>query len=129
MVAGLSLLSALGFIQNDDAQGLQAFLENDHVEIDESDEDGWSALFHAILHDKPALVQVLIELGANVNKLDSSNGSPLLQATKGGNLQICKALLAAGGDVNCKDNDSWTPLLVACYVGFTDVLKLLVDSP
>eukprot|EP00092_Neocalanus_flemingeri_P007739 GFUD01008355.1.p1 GENE.GFUD01008355.1~~GFUD01008355.1.p1 ORF type:complete len:1621 (+),score=387.09 GFUD01008355.1:109-4971(+) len=128
MVAGLSLMSALGFIQNNDAQGLQAFLQNDHVEIDESDEDGWSAIFYAIAQDKPALVQVLIELGANVNKPDSSNGTPLLQAAKGGNVQICKDLLAAGALADCKDNDSWTPLLVVCYVGYRDILNVLVGA-
>ena len=35
MVAGLSLMTSLSFVESGDVQGLKAFLANDNVEVDE----------------------------------------------------------------------------------------------
>ena len=70
--------------------------------------------FHlAIASQQPEVVNLLIELGANVNArggLYDRLETPLFEAIDKNNLEIIEALLKAGADVNAKNEKKKTPL-------------------
>lgn len=67
---------------------------------------GYTALHHACLENHPAIVELLIQSGANPNvKSDSLIGeSPLMICCKHGYLQCAQALLRGGADERARDN-------------------------
>ncbi|XP_023333553.1 kinase D-interacting substrate of 220 kDa [Eurytemora carolleeae] len=130
MDVGLSIYAFLNFISNNDPAGLQQFLQNNHVEVDDEDEDGWTGLIHAVVQGNIEVVKVFLESGADVNKPDSSSSSPILHAVK----QQDKIRLITAPPyfmlLNNKisDDEFWNPLLVASYLGNTDIVKILLDG-
>ena len=54
--------------------------------------------------------------------------SPLLLATKAGNLKIVKLLIRHGAEINVQDNYGSTPLMVATENGDLSIVKLLIDT-
>lgn len=63
------------------------------------------------------IVELLIEKGAKVNAKTKYNWTPLIYATRLGNLNIVKLLIEKGAEVNVKDNKNWTPLIHAARSG------------
>ncbi len=47
------------------------------IEVDASDKEGKTALYYAVYHDKLNLIEELLKAGADVNKKQGSNQSPL----------------------------------------------------
>ena len=56
------------------------------------------------------VVQSLIGRGADVNKSNNNDATPLHMASYDGHLEVVRALLAAGADVNRSNNRGDTPL-------------------
>jgi len=90
--------------------GLKAAVWYGHVEsalafiqkganINRTDPDyKWTPLFWAVYWKNPAIVQVLIEAGANLNLKDYKAFTPLVWARKNNDLTIMNQLLRAGAD-------------------------------
>lgn len=100
------------------------------ADIAASDAKGWTALMHATRKDRgyPAIVELLIEKGADVNAAHKHGGTALSSACYQGHEKAVELLLAAGADVNTKDEAGWTPLICACTNGHTPVVKLLLAA-
>lgn len=75
---------------------------------------GVTALFTALHHDETDLALHLLELGAEVNTVDTEGATPLMEAAFRGQKDMVAALLAHQADVRAKDADEWTPLMCAC---------------
>lgn len=73
-------------------------------------------------------VQLLLELGADVNKRDKRNVSPLEQAAFHGNTGVMQLLLDNGAEVNARNQYGSTPLHTATSGGETNAAKLLIDN-
>ena len=58
-------------------------------------------------------IEKLMSVGANVNVYDSFKRTPLIIASKYGNVNAVNLLLTAGADVNVKDKDGKTALIFA----------------
>ena len=83
--------------------------------------------------DDPRLLRLTLENGADVESLDSYNGTGLIRASERGYAEIVKELLNTDIDVDHVNNLEWTALLEAIILGdggsqHTGVVRLLVDS-
>ena len=99
---GLSIGPILEFLERDDLDSLVGFLQCDRVDINEVDEDGWSALFHSVSKNNVNFVDCLLENGADPNICDNSNRTPLHEAVGEDNKTIAALLIEAGADVEAK---------------------------
>ncbi|XP_013402487.1 ankyrin-1 [Lingula anatina] len=70
-------------------------------------------LHHAVLEQHPAVVEKLLELGADTDVHDAYKLTPLHLACMHGNREIVKLLVEAGADTKAADDDGDTPLDVA----------------
>lgn len=74
------LISAVLSFQNDDttiASGLVSLMHERGLDVDVVDGKGWTALHYAVLHRMPNIVHILLEFGANPNKLNPLGRSAL----------------------------------------------------
>lgn len=66
-------------------------------------------LMMAIQCDEPDIVQMMIDVGAEIN-IHFAGTTPLIRAIQGCHLAVIKVLLESGADVNLKDEKGQTPL-------------------
>jgi uncharacterized protein len=83
--------------------------------------------------DDPRLLELTLRNGANVNSLDSYNGTGLIRAAERGHGRVVERLLRTDIDVNHVNNLGWTALLEAIILGDggrsnTEVVRLLVGA-
>jgi ankyrin repeat protein len=97
------------------------------VNLNEQDNDGYTALVYAANNSSNEILKLLLEAGANKALVDPQyKATPLLTAVSNGNLEGCKLLLEAGASVNTCNKYYLSPLEVAASNGFVDIAKLLV---
>ena len=108
---------------------------------------GQTALMWASARRHPAMMQVLIDKGADVNarstvrnyqrhvtaegrpkSLDSGGLTPLLYAARENCLACVEVLLARGADINLPDPDGASPLLVAIMNANWDLARSLIAA-
>ena len=132
-----------------DAEGrtpLVAAAYGNHVEVarillaaggdpDEKDATVQSAYLVATseVGDDPALLDVLLNAGAEVDSRDSFNGTGLIRAAERGYPRIITRLLETDIDVNHVNRLGWTALHEAIVLGdggpaHVEVVRLLVDA-
>lgn len=73
------------------------------------------SLFHAAASGDVALIQSLIDAGADISALDEAGETALMHAAHAGQLEAVKALLAAGAAPDFKSEQGWTALAKAAY--------------
>lgn len=66
------------------------------VDVTLGDDDGFDALHVAALRGADDVVELLLEIGANPNRLTTSGTCPLQSAVYGGNAAVMKRLVDAG---------------------------------
>jgi ankyrin repeat protein len=78
---------------------------------DAQDDNGWTALHFAAQDHRPAVVEILLQRGANPNLVNSHGNGPLwvaLMRSKD-DLRIVKLLLAAGANPDQKNASGRSP--------------------
>ena len=75
--------------------------------------DFQTPLIQAALENKLAVVELLIEKGANVNANDNDFRTALMYAAKEGHVAVVEALLKAGPDLTLSDGDDLTAPMLA----------------
>ncbi|MBR4682153.1 MAG: ankyrin repeat domain-containing protein [Elusimicrobiaceae bacterium] len=63
--------------------------------------------------NQPAVLQVILDKGVNLEAQTNFGGTPLMQAASQGNLPLLQVLVEKGADVNAKDSQGNTPLMFA----------------
>lgn len=81
-----------------------------NVDVDETDESGWTALMYAAeLNSGNQSVDLLLEKHADVNRASLHGDTALMMAAYDGRLS--KSLLKAGADINTRNADGVTTLM------------------
>jgi len=74
-----------------------------------------------------AVVEVLLERGADVNGRNQHGDTPLIGASGLGSPEVVKLLLDRGADPNGTESHGVSPLMMASMRGSCEVAKLLLD--
>src|SRR4030095_9818505 len=85
-------------------------------------------LHWAVRADDAAIVQLLVQGGANVNAANRHGVTPLSLAALNRSSRIVALLLEAGADPQLKLPEDQTILMTAARAGSSEVLKLLLDA-
>jgi len=90
---------------------------------------GNATLLHiAATRTEPIFIEALINRGADVNKRDSENKTPLHWVADGDlNPRIALMLVAKGADINAQDNKGNTLLHLAAKKGAIDLVLSLIE--
>lgn len=89
--------------------------------------NGKSALMVASKQGELALVKRLVALGADVNELTKTGGTPFMFAVLGNHLEVARWLHDAGANVNAKGSNGWSAATIAGAKGQADMLRWLVE--
>jgi len=85
----------------------------ERASVDTQDEDGWSALCHAIEALNMDIIGLLLKSGADPNMLMEDGSTPLLMATSMGILEVAEALIRYDADINVTDRHGDSPLMLS----------------
>ncbi|CAL4905359.1 unnamed protein product [Urochloa decumbens] len=96
------------------------------VPVDPLDHRG-TPLHLAVLKDQDQTTKILLEHGADPNRVVHHLFSPLVMACSAKSLKCMKLLVQAGADVNFKSSSGPSALMYAVNNGFTDIVKFLLE--
>ena len=86
----------------------------------------WTLCPCPVMWEDPAVCQVLIDAGADIEAKDEYGRSPLLMASREGYLAVVKMLVKAGAGVCVTDNEGNTCLVLAAHQGHMETVRYLV---
>ena len=95
--------------------------------INEQDDQGKTALWHAIDRGEPVIVQWLLDHGAAPEDRDADRCASLHWAATKGHVAIAELLLEKGADIKAKGGDGFTPLHYAVEADHQAMTKLLLN--
>ena len=98
-------------------------------DLNESNENGSTALMLAAQQGHIETVKFLLSRGANVNHRNIQKATPLSQTAKNGHVEMVKLLLDNDAEYNTVNHVGQSPLFNAAYLGHLDVVKLLLTRP
>ncbi|KAK7369602.1 hypothetical protein VNO80_11644 [Phaseolus coccineus] len=95
----------------------------------EDEKDGSSALHLACLTSDTGMVELLLQLGADINASDSRGRTPLHCCIIKGQTAAAKALILRGANIYIADKEGNTPVKLASESGCfdTEIIKLLTS--
>ena len=73
-------------------------------------------------------VQFLLEMGVNIDDVDSNGTTALCQASHSGHSKVVQILLKGGADPNIQKEDGWTALMYASWNGHFEVVQILLNG-
>ncbi|MDG6881247.1 Ribulose-5-phosphate 4-epimerase and related epimerases and aldolases [Phocoenobacter uteri] len=106
-------------IYRNDVEKMKELLA-DNIDVNVTDEFGFTPLMIAVQADRVEVVKLLIEAGADINKQDEFGNSMLIlaiQRNRENVLDIVNTFLLAGIDVESKTESGLTALMEASFLG------------
>jgi ankyrin repeat protein len=98
------------------------------TDVNSAQADGMTALHWAALKDDVDLARILLFAGANVRATTRLGGyTPLLMASKNGNVGMIDALVKAGADPDGATTNGTTALMLAAASGKAEAVTVLLD--
>jgi len=115
-------------VREGNAHGVDLFLRAGFLP-DTRDKRGVPVLCIAARENNRAMVDLLIDAGANVNLRSEDRGNTaLMDAVAGGFTPIVEDLIEAGTDVNIQSKDGQTALIIAVGKGDVELCKKLLEA-
>jgi ankyrin repeat protein len=84
--------------------------------------DGWTPLHYAAASGNNDIVQMLLDKSAVLDALSPNGTTPIMMAARGGNILTVKLLLDAGADATLKNQQGMTAIDFARDAGNTDIV-------
>jgi ankyrin repeat protein len=97
--------------------------------LDATDDEGRTALLHAVDRDNVAIVKALIAAGASINVQAKNLDTPWLLAGASGRTEIIRAMIPKGPDFSIRNRYGGNALIPACERGHVETIKLLLTTP
>jgi TonB family protein len=119
-------------IKHTDRKSFQALVKN--ADVDETDDQGWTALMLAAYFGEPSFVKEMIKKNASVNARNKTGLTALFLATRclisdhNEDVEIARLLIERRADVNAKSSAGVSPLMNAAQRGRLKLVKLLVEK-
>ena len=123
-----SFESSLFGAMKDNDINLMSFLLNIHTSADAANDEGMTALMHAVYYNRVEALSLLLKANANPNIQMDDGSTPLLVATQNGHTDIVSLLLKANANINSQRDDSFSPLYIASLQGLTEIVSLLLKA-
>jgi ankyrin repeat protein/acetyl esterase/lipase len=98
-----------------------------HVDVNEAQADGMTALHWAVYHDASIEAKLLVEAGAQVESKNRYGVTPLALACQNGNGELVELLLTEGADPNTSLPSGETALMTASRTGRPEPVKSLLS--
>lgn len=89
---------------------------------------GATALWIAAEHGSRSVMQLLIAAGADIDRPDLGDITPILAATRAGRRKTVEDLLEAGADPSAADAQGVTPLMAAAFNGETRMVYTFIKA-
>lgn len=94
--------------------------------VSSRDSHGLTPLHVASVHGKAAIVEILLDMGAQINATDLNECTPLHYAASRGHQNALLLLLHSGASINKENIDKNTPLHLAANNGHLNCVKALI---
>jgi ankyrin repeat protein len=122
------LEKALEFLRENRLAELLTLINEFPDLVFEFDQSGWTLLMEAIKENNEKAIEILLNHNADIHAVESEHQvTPLLLATRHGNIQVCRKLIEAGADPEVKDLQGQTCLIVAVKNKHKDIVALLLE--
>ena len=105
---------------------IRKYMKQKNFDLDLHTDDKNTAFALSVHDDNFEAVNILLELGPNVNNADYENDTPLHYAVANGNLEMVAKLIEHGADVRARNAYQITPVWIAAYRNYPLILKLLL---
>jgi ankyrin repeat protein len=111
-----------------DVEAVRAIYESDNESINSVDMKGFTPLILAVYNEQPAIVDFLLEKGAQIDVADTAGNTALMGVCFKGYKEIATKLINAGADVNQRNVNGATALTFAATFGHLDIAKMLLEK-
>lgn len=112
-----------------DILGIAEVFINSGMPVNELDNDGNSAIVHALEAENIQLVSFLVKKGADVNaKSVGVECYPLYMAAASNDANAVNFFLSKGAEINAKTYEDWTALHAACNRHYEKIIRLLIQK-
>lgn len=102
-------------------------LKSSHLNIEEKDNSGTSALTYAAGQPGEKILTMLIESGADVNTMNLCGITPLHKSARFNYISCTEILIKNGANINQTNNHNETPLIVATYYDNVEIAEKLLS--
>lgn len=96
--------------------------------IDSLTEEGESLLSAACSAGCYFLVEMILDMGADIEDRGHKDTTPLMEAANSGHSDIVKLLIERKASINAQTNQGNTPLILAAANGHTECVRLLLEG-
>jgi|GEM_PF-2396549 len=98
-----------------------------HIDVNQRDRDGATALIRAAEKGDVKTLRQLLENGADINAADKNGWTALMKAVKGHHLKATADLIAAGANVHAETRNGWNVLSIAVKTGAPEIIALIAS--
>ena len=114
-------------IKKGDEKKLEKVIDKNKDKLNTENKKGLYPLHYAI-NNNEKLVELLIQMGADINQVDESGKAPLHHAAERKNEYVVEQLIKKGANIDTKNGDGNTPIHLASYAGDKDTTLVLVEK-
>ena len=121
-------LDLLKYSKKGDKEKLLELISNPKININYTNNQGWTALHFACDEGNLKIVEILINSNINLNYQNIEKKTPLHISSLHGYFDITKLLVENGADLNIEDNDKNLSIHLCSLNGHSELLAYLLNK-